>query len=148
MKQSLLKFCIAIVLAIFSIERAGAACLKPDLAGKWINSDAASKELSSLEFLYNCGEKPIKAYDPLSAALWIAKARIQCPRIECTWGRAKVHRSKAGEMRIIYSNFSAIHNLNVIRENQFLKVEVHTKYRDQRRQSLNKTYYLHKQYSQ
>lgn len=137
-------FGYAIFSAIFSaIVTPAIACERPTLATTWINPEAALKELSRLKIDYNCGEKPIKAYDPLSASLWIVRGYMQCGRAECIWGRAKGETQPSGEMWVTFSAFSTIRKLKLNQESGLLKVDVETIYRDERRAPLKQSFYLH-----
>lgn len=122
---------------------AGNVCKRPPIARTWINPEPGLNELSKLEVHYNCGEKPIKAYDPMSAALWILKAHVQCARTHCTWGRAKGLTHKDGHIEATFSTFSALRNIVIKDDGGLLKVCVFIKYRDRSRQSEQHEYYFH-----
>lgn len=119
------------------------ACIKPDLAKNWINPEAGQKELSRLKIDYNCGEKPIKSYDPLSASLWIVRGFMNCGRAECIWGRAKGTMHGSTEMHVTFSSFSVVRELKLYFESGLLRVQVVNIYRDERRKPKKESYYLH-----
>ena len=121
---------------------AGSACNRPPIARTWVNTQAKMHEISKIEIHYNCGEKPIKAYDPLSAALWIIKTRVRCARTDCTWGRAKGLQHKDGSLEATYSTFSALRNVYIVDEGGLIRVAVRIKYRDSKRPPEAMTYYL------
>ena len=119
------------------------ACIKPSLAKVWVNSDAKEKDLVRLKIDYNCGEKPIKSYDPLSASLWIVRGFMKCGRAECIWGRAKGTMLNSSEMHVTFSSFSVVRELKIFTEPGLLRVEVINNYRDTRRKATKHSYYLH-----
>jgi hypothetical protein len=119
------------------------ACIKPSLATIWVNSDAKEKDLVRLKIDYNCGEKPIKSYDPLSASLWIVRGFMKCGRAECIWGRAKGTMINSNEMHVTFSSFSYVRELKIFIESGLLRVEVQNNYRDTRRQPTKQSFYLH-----
>ncbi len=122
---------------------AGKGCNRPQIAQTWINPKANLNEISKLDIHYNCGEKPIKAYDPLSASLWIVKAYVRCARTDCTWGRAKGNTYKDGSIVSTFSTFSALRTVTMLDEGGLLKVSVVNKFRDPKRPTENFQYYLH-----
>lgn len=121
------------------------ACIKPSLAKTWVNSDAKEKDLVRLKINYNCGEKPIKSYDPLSASLWIVRGFMKCGRAECLWGRAKGTMINSNEMHVTFSSFSVVRDLKIFIESGLLRVEVQNNFRDTRRQPTKQSFYLHPQ---
>lgn len=121
------------------------ACIKPFLAKTWVNSDAKEKDLVRLKIDYNCGEKPIKSYDPLSASLWIVRGFMKCGRAECILGRAKGTMINSNEMHVTFSSFSYVRELEIFIESGLLRVEVQNNYRDTRRQPTQQSFYLHPQ---
>lgn len=131
---------IAIFAALFML--AGTACKRPSIARTWINATPKLHDVSKVKILYNCGEKPIKAYDPLSASLWIIKSYTKCPRAHCTLGRAKGIRDEDGTIRVTYSTFLAIRNMIIFDEGGLLRVKIQNNYRDPKRPNEEKTFYL------
>jgi hypothetical protein len=121
------------------------ACIKPSLAKIWMNSDAKEKDLVRLKIDYNCGEKPIKSYDPLSASLWIVRGFLKCGRAECIWGRAKGTMINSNEMHVTFSSFSVVRDLKIFIESGLLRVEVQNNFRDTRRKPTQQSFYLHPQ---
>lgn len=121
---------------------AGSACNRPPIARTWVNPQAKIHEVSKIEIYYNCGEKPIKAYDPLSAALWVIKTYVRCARTDCTWGRAKGLSKKDGSLEATYSTFLAWRNVHIVDEGGLIRAGVQIKYRDSERPSEAMTYYL------
>ncbi len=119
------------------------ACLKPSLAKIWVNSDVKEKDLIRLKIDYNCGEKPIKSYDPLSASLWIVRGFMKCGRAECLWGRAKGTMYNSNEMHVTFSSFSVVRDLKIFIESGLLRVEVQNNFRDTRRKPTKQSFYLH-----
>lgn len=126
--------------AIAFLLMAGTSCERPNLAKEWVFPDAELHQLSRLEIHYNCGKKPIRHYDPLTHALWLVKAHMRCPRIECSWGRAQGVSDKDGSLRAKYSTFSAIRQLIIKDQGSLLEVDVVIEYRDQRPTSRYKVY--------
>jgi len=121
---------------------AGSACNRPYIARTWVYETKQINEISKIHIHYNCGEKPIKAYDPLSAALWIIKAYTRCARTECTWGRAKGNTYKDGTIRATFDTFMAKRHIQVIEEGKLLRLDLQVDYRDPKTPSETKTYYL------
>ena len=119
------------------------ACIKPILAKVWVNSAAKEKDLVRLKIDYNCGEKPIKSYDPLSASLWIVRGFMKCGRAECIWGRAKGTMINSSEMHVTFSSFSMVRDIKLFYEGGLLRVDVVNNYRDKRRKPTKQSYYLH-----
>ncbi len=136
-------FCFFITLLLMAKVNEAVACERPALATTWINAEPELNELSRLKIDYNCGEKPIKAYDPLSASLWIVRGYMQCARTECIWGRAKGETQPNGEMWVTFSAFATVRKLKLNQESGLLKVDVETIYRDERRPPTKQSYYLH-----
>lgn len=135
--------CFLLPVFMFVLPTKLYACERPALATTWINAEPELNQLSRLKIDYNCGEKPIKAYDPLSASLWIVRGYMQCARTECIWGRAKGETQPNGEMWVTFSAFATVRKLKLNQESGLLKVEVETIYRDERRAPLKQSYYLH-----
>lgn len=135
---------VRILAAAIALLLTGAnTCTPPPLARTWVNAGAKLHDISKIKLVYNCGEKPIKAYDPLSAALWIVKAHTRCARTDCTWGRAKILRERDGTMRAVFNTFAAKRILLIRQEGGLLDVSVKIIYHDPRRQPEVKSYYLH-----
>ncbi len=145
--QSLAFLIVSMSLVIFGLSGGpispAAACVKPSLAKVWVNSDAKEKDLVRLKIDYNCGEKPIKSYDPLSASLWIVRGFMKCGRAECIWGRAKGTMLSSSEMHVTFSSFSVVRELKIFIESGLLRAEVLNKYRDTRRKPTKESFYLH-----
>lgn len=133
------------ILAIFTafFLAAGTTCNPPSIARTWVNPSAKMHELTKIKIDYNCGQKPIKSYDPLSASLWIIKAYVRCARVDCTWGRAKGILRNSDQIETTFSTFSAVRNMQIYNEGSLLRVSVKINYRDERRKPEFKTYYLH-----
>lgn len=111
---------------------AGTTCKKPNMAGSWVNPVAAMQDLSRIELSYNCGNKPGKAYDPLSTAQWIVRAHMKCARTDCVWGRAKGIANPDGTLSARFNTFSAIRDIKIHDEGQLLRVETKITYRSDR----------------
>lgn len=122
---------------------AASQCKPPYMARTWHNAEPSLNELSKIEIVYNCGEKPIRAYDPLSAALWIIKAHVRCARTDCTWGRARGQSLKDGGIEATFSTFSAIRQMKLKHEGGLLKANLSIYYRDRKRPAEHLEYYLH-----
>ena len=122
---------------------AKSGCKRPPMARTWVNPEPKLNELSKLVIHYNCGEKPIKAYDRLSAALWVVKAYTRCARTECTWGRAQGNTMKDGRISAIFSTFSALRTITIEDEGGLIKVSLNNTYRDARRKPDHLEYFLH-----
>ncbi len=122
---------------------AASTCTPPPIARIWVNDAAKLHDISKIEINYNCGEKPIKAYDPLSASLWILKAHTRCARTDCTWGRAKAIRHRDGTLEATFNTFSAVRKMVIHREGALLRADVAIRYRDPKRKPEHKSYYLH-----
>lgn len=138
-----LSFLLGTVIISFSNSPSALACIKPSLAQVWVNSAAKEKDLVRLKIDYNCGEKPIKSYDPLSASLWIVRGFMKCGRAECIWGRAKGRTKSSAEMHVTFSSFSVVRELKIFYEGGLLRVDVLNNYRDTRRKPKTQSYYLH-----
>jgi hypothetical protein len=134
---------ICAIIISFGNSSSALACIKPSLAQIWVNSAAKEKDLVRLKIDYNCGEKPIKSYDPLSASLWIVRGFMKCGRAECIWGRAKGRMKGSAEMDVTFSSFSVVRELKIFYEGGLLRVEVLNNYRDTRRKPTMQSYYLH-----
>lgn len=131
---------IAVVIAFG--QTAATSCLKPEIAGKWINPSAKIHELSRLEINYQCGERELKRYDPLASALWVVKAHARCARTDCVWGRAEGITQRDGALLATYSTFSAIRQVLIRNDGGVLMLDVLINYRDERPQ-IKRSHYLH-----
>lgn len=130
---------------LFTVQHSSlafAVCEKPDLAKTWVNPEASLHELSKLKFTYNCGEKPIKSYDPLSASLWLVRAYSKCGRTDCSWGRTKGIQSSS-LMSATFHTYAAVRKLKIRSESGLIKVDVEIIYRDENRKPVVYQIYMH-----
>lgn len=139
---SFLLLTVVAILTFQKITPAFAVCEKPALAKTWVNPEAELHELTKLKFTYNCGEKPIRHYDPLSASLWLVRAYSKCGRTDCAWGRTKGVQLNS-HMTATFNTYAAVRKLKIRTESGLLKVDVEIKYRDENRKPVVYQIYMH-----
>jgi len=137
MAKHRLKLTSLIFLSIFSFSLTGAgaqtACFNVPLAGVWINSQAAVKDLVKLDIVHQCTQEETEEGLIIPGARWYVRAWAKCYPRNCAWGLTRARIGPEGNLRASLPTWAADRFVQIKMQGDAISVDLIVDYHDERR---------------